>query len=107
MQLAIEQRGRNAIIMVWAARLDRRNAGMFLRQMAPILASCTHVVIDLGKVTAIDSHGLGSLLTCRYRLAKQGGRLTLCRGHDEDDLFPELFRNARIFSDVDALAPAL
>ena len=107
MQLAIEKRGYTAVIMVWTTRLDRKNAGMFLHLMAPILTSCAHVVIDLRKVTAIDSHGLGSLLTCRHRLAKRGGRLTLCHGHEEGDIFPELFRRARIFSDGSALGTAL
>lgn len=102
MKLVIERQGCNAVVMIWTAQLDRNNVRLFLSLMSPILTRCAHVVIDLRRITHIDPHGVGGLLICRKRLRKRGGRLTLCKGHEAGDYFPDLYRRAGIFADADA-----
>ncbi len=103
MQLVIEQTGNSATVKIWAHRLNRGNARMFLRQMSPILAKCTHIMIGINRVIYIDPHGVGSLLTCRHRAEKQGrGEITLRQGYGKGDhLFSELFQRARVFLETD------
>ncbi len=102
MQLVIEQTGNSATVKIWAHCLNRGNARMFLRQMSPILAKCTHNMIGINRVIEIDPHGVGSLLTCRHRAEKQGRELTLRQGYGKGDhLFSELFQRARVFLETD------
>lgn len=101
MQLVIEQKENSATVKVWAYRLNRDNARLFLRQMSPILAEYSHIMVDLSRVIDIDPHGVGCLLTCRHRAEKQDGELTLCQGWDEGDhLFSELFHRAQVFPET-------
>lgn len=102
MQLVIEQTGNSATVKIWAHRLNRGNARMFLRQMSPILSKYTHIMIDINRMIDIDPHGVGSLLTCRHRAEKQGRELTLRQGYGKGDhLFSELFQRAQIFLETD------
>jgi ABC-type transporter Mla MlaB component len=98
MPLVIEQTGNSATVKIWAHRLNRGNARLFLRQMRPILSRYTHVMVDINRVIDIDPYGVGSLLTCRHRAEKQDRELTLRQGYDKGDhLFAELFHRAQVF----------
>ena len=102
MQLVIEQTGNSATVKIWAHRLNRGNARMFLRQMSPTLSKYTHIMIDINRVIDIDPYGVGSLLTCRHRAEKQDRELTLRQGYDKGDhLFAELFQRAQVFLKTD------
>ena len=40
---------------------------------------CRRVVLDLSRVTALDSAGLGELMACRKRRLQEGGQICLLR----------------------------
>lgn len=102
MPLVIEQTGNSATVKIWAHRLNRGNARLFLRQMRPILSRYTHIMVDINRVIDIDPYGVGSLLTCRHRAEKQDRELTLRQGYDKGDhLFAELFHRAQVFLKTD------
>ncbi|MBT5872400.1 MAG: STAS domain-containing protein [Candidatus Latescibacteria bacterium] len=107
MRLVIEQNGNCATVKIWSNRLDQSNSGAFLSQLGPLIRGCARVVIDMQRVLDIDPHGVGSLLTCRHRLKKQGGRLLVQQGSNRANLFPELIRRADIFYDPAVVVPAL
>jgi anti-sigma B factor antagonist len=61
-----------------AAELDADNAAEFNRDIAPVLAASSKVVLDLSDVRFLDSSGLGAFLGCLHRLEASGGALKLC-----------------------------
>lgn len=40
---------------------------------------CRRIVLDLSRVTALDSAGLGEIMACRKRTLEAGGRICLLR----------------------------
>lgn len=74
----VEQVGDVTVVMVHAEQLDAGNAEDFREMMAPVLASCRNLVLDLGKVQFVDSRGCGALLSCLKQVSGNGGDLKLC-----------------------------
>jgi anti-sigma B factor antagonist len=79
MDLNVELAGDVAIVTVFINELDASNTAEFKQQVAPVLASHSKVVLDLGQLRFIDSSGLGAMLSCLRQLTTNGGRLGLCQ----------------------------
>ena len=79
MELTVEQIGDVAVVGVNVEQLDASNADDFRQQMAPVLAGCRKLVLDLGRVQFADSRGCGAILSCLKQVAAAGGDLKLCR----------------------------
>lgn len=79
MQLTVETITNVAIVTPNLREFDASNAEDFKRQIAPILQTNPHLVLDLSKVDFIDSSGCGAILSCLKSLAAVGGDLKLCQ----------------------------
>jgi anti-sigma B factor antagonist len=66
------------VIELTAATLNVNNVKEFKADMEPYLESETHIILDLNKLSFVDSSGLGSFLFCLKRLNQKGGDLKLC-----------------------------
>jgi anti-anti-sigma factor len=78
MHLPIETIGDVTVVTVDVAELDAGNVDELRGALAPVLESCTKLVLDLGRVQFIDSRGCGAIVTCQKRLSPAGGDLKLC-----------------------------
>jgi anti-sigma B factor antagonist len=79
MQPTVEKLGDVTVVTVNAEALDASNAEDFRREMAPVLADCRKLVLNLGRVQFADSRGCGAILSCVRRLSEVGGDLKLCK----------------------------
>jgi anti-sigma B factor antagonist len=79
MQPTVEKLGDVTVVTVNAEALDASNAEEFRQEMAPVLADCRRLVLDLGRVQFMDSRGCGAILSCLKRVAEAGGDLKLCQ----------------------------
>ncbi|MCI0455970.1 MAG: STAS domain-containing protein [Gemmataceae bacterium] len=79
MQPTVEKLGEVTVVTVNAEALDAGNSEEFRQEMAPVLADCRKLVLDLGRVQFMDSRGCGAILSCLRRLSEVGGDLKLCR----------------------------
>ena len=79
MQPEVEQVGDVTVVAVNAEQLDAGSADDFRREMAPVLADCRQLVLDLERVQFVDSRGCGAILSCLKHVSAAGGDLKLCR----------------------------
>jgi anti-sigma B factor antagonist len=79
MQLLVETFGDVAVVGVHTEQLDASNADDFVHEIDPVLKEHTKVVLDLNRVTFVDSRGCGAILSCLRRLSERGGDLRICR----------------------------
>ncbi len=66
------------VIEMTVTTLNVNNVKEFKSDVEPYLESETHIILDLAKLTFVDSSGLGSFLFCLKRLNQKGGELKLC-----------------------------
>lgn len=81
MTLETERLGTNLIVTV-NGELDLETAPIFRDAVEKKLdqyESINHLILDLDKVSFIDSSGLGAILGRYKRLSRQGGRLSAIR----------------------------
>jgi anti-sigma B factor antagonist len=97
MQVAAETVGDVAVASVPVAELDAANAAEFKRDMAPVLAAHTKVVLDLSHVRFVDSSGLGAFISCLRQLHGRGGELKLAGMSRQVRAVFELVRMDRVF----------
>lgn len=97
MEIVTEKIGTVAVTTIPVEELDASNSGEFKRDIAPVLASNTHLVIDLSRVRFMDSSGLGAMLSCLRQLSAKGGDLKLCGMSKQVRATFELVRMNRIF----------
>jgi len=96
MQLSVEKHEGVAVVTVNAEDLDVSNADDFRREMAPVLAESSKVVLDLGRIRFVDSRGCGVILSCLKHVTEAGGDLRLCRVNKAVRTVFELIRLHRI-----------
>lgn len=79
MEAVIEKIGDVAVVALLAEQLDVSNADDFRSEMAPLLAECHKLVLDLGRVQFVDSRGCGAIISCLKHVSAAGGDLKLCQ----------------------------
>jgi anti-sigma B factor antagonist len=117
MQLAVDTIGNVAVATIGVEELDGTNAEEFKRDIAPVLAMHSNLVLDLSRLRFVDSAGLGALISCLRKLnARRGdlklaGMSTAVRGVFElvrmdrvFDILPTSEDAVRAFTDVAAAA---
>ncbi|HXW06396.1 MAG TPA: STAS domain-containing protein [Vicinamibacterales bacterium] len=97
MELASETVGEVTIVVVPGDQLDASNAKDFKRDVAPLLETCRHAVLDLSALRFVDSSGLGAILSCSRLLHAKGGDLKLCAMTRPVRALFELVRMHKIF----------
>jgi anti-sigma B factor antagonist len=100
MQLDIEkiQEGKGAIVIVQSENLDAGNVKAFKDRLLPVLEDHQNVLIDMSKLSFIDSSGLGALLSCLRTMNGKKGQLKLFAMAKPVQALFELVRMHRIFS---------
>jgi anti-sigma B factor antagonist len=78
MDLDVEYIADIAIVTYPRNILDAQNSDEFKKAIRTILEANKKVVLDLGKVTFMDSTGLGAILSCLTKLNRKDGALRLC-----------------------------
>ena len=66
------------VLEVETTTLTAANAKDFKASIEKYLDTETNIVLDLNRITFIDSSGLGVFLFCLKRLNQKGGDLKLC-----------------------------
>jgi anti-sigma B factor antagonist len=107
MEIAAEKIGSVAVAQIPVEELDASNTAEFKRDVAAVLESNTHLVLDLGRLRFIDSSGLGAMLSCLRQLTAKGGELKLCGMSRQVRATFELVRMHRIFDIFDTCEQAV
>ena len=68
-----------AVVTVNVEEFDASNADDFKQEVAPVLQTCSRIVLDLSRVRFVDSSGCGAILSCLKHATSAGGDLKLCR----------------------------
>lgn len=87
-----------AIISFQCESLDAGNIKKFREEITPVLESADHVLIDMSKLSFVDSSGLGALLTCYRSLTTRDSDLRLFGLSKPVLALFELVRMHRLFS---------
>ena len=77
--------------------LDGANAEEFKHDMASVLATHARLVLDLSRLSFVDSAGLGSLISCLRNLKARGADLKLSGMSTAVRAIVELVRMHRVF----------
>jgi anti-sigma B factor antagonist len=97
MDIAVEKFGPVTVATLHGDELDAGNVKDFRRDMAPVLAENSNLVLDLSRLRFIDSSGLGAMLSCLRQLNAAGAELKLCGMSKAVRAVFELVRMHRIF----------
>lgn len=76
--MIISKKDKATIIEVEATTLTAANAKEFKASLEKEIESETNIILDLNRITFIDSSGLGVFLSCLKTLSKKGGDLKIC-----------------------------
>ena len=79
MPLTVDKVDDVAVVTVNVEEFDASNAEDFKQDIAPVLQTCSRVVLDLGRVRFVDSSGCGAILSVLKHATSGGGDLKLCR----------------------------
>lgn len=107
MQMLVEKFDDVAVVAVHEDTLDASNADDFRRDMEPVLRDSHKLVLDLGRVTFVDSRGCGAILSCLKAVTEAGGDLKLCRVTRPARTVFDLIRLHRICEIVDTKETAV
>jgi anti-sigma B factor antagonist len=97
MEIPVDNMGDVNVAAIPVDELDASNAGEFKRDIAPVLQSSTKLVLDLSRLSFVDSSGLGAMLSCLRQLTARSGDLKLCGMSKQVRALFELVRMHRIF----------
>lgn len=102
------QDGTSVIILQPTGRLDITTAWQFRLKLQDCIAKqSTHIVVNLGQVTFIDSSGLTSLVAGMRDADKSRGSFRLCNVHPEAKLVFEVTMMDSVFEIFETEAGAL
>lgn len=107
MDIAVEKFGAVTIATLHGDELDAGNVQDFKRDIAPVLADNSNVILDLSHLRFIDSSGLGAMLSCLRQLNAAGAELKLCGMSKAVRAVFELVRMHRIFDIFDTREQAI
>jgi anti-sigma B factor antagonist len=80
MDVSVEHIGGVDLVVLNDTTLDAVNSVDFREAVAPLVSGGARVVLDISRLTFVDSSGLGAILTCRRLLKASGGDLRLLCG---------------------------
>ena len=63
MPLTVDKVDDVAVVTVNVDEFDASNADDFKQEIAPVLQSCSRIVLDLSRVRFVDSSGCGAILS--------------------------------------------
>ena len=72
MRIDSHSRGGVVVVVVHASRIDSAVTAQFVQSATAAIAGATSVVVDLSRVSMVDSTGLGGLVGLRKALGTQG-----------------------------------
>jgi anti-sigma B factor antagonist len=87
--------------------LDASNAEDFRKELEPVLRDARKLVLDLNKITFVDSRGCGAILSCLKSMTEIGGDLKLCRVTRPARIVFDLIRLQRICEIIDTKEQAV
>jgi anti-sigma B factor antagonist len=76
--MIVKKEAEALVIEVESATLTAANAKEFKAAIEPHLDAEMNIVVDLSRVTFLDSSGLGIFLFCLKKLNQKGGDIKLC-----------------------------
>jgi anti-sigma B factor antagonist len=79
MPLTVDKVDDVAVVTVNVDEFDASNADDFKQEIAPVLQTCSRIVLDLNRVRFVDSSGCGAILSVLKNATSAGGDLKLCR----------------------------
>ena len=79
MPLTVDKVEDVAVVTVNVDEFDASNADDFKQEVAPVLQTCSRIVLDLSRVRFVDSSGCGAILSCLKQATTAGGDLKLCQ----------------------------
>jgi len=83
--------------------LDNTKSGEFREQVKVAITSGAEIIlIDLEKVTFVDSSGLGALVVALKAVRAAGGKMYLCSINDQIRMLFELTSMDRVFQVLDS-----
>ncbi len=97
MEIAVDKMGDVTVAVIPVDELDASNSGEFKRDIAPVLQANTKLVLDLSRLSFVDSSGLGAMLSCLRQMTARAGDLKLCGLSKQVRALFELVRMHRIF----------
>lgn len=97
MEIGVDKVGDVTVAVIPVDELDASNSGEFKRDIAPVLQANTKLVLDLSRLSFVDSSGLGALLSCLRQVSAKAGDLKLCGLSKQVRALFELVRMHRIF----------
>jgi anti-sigma B factor antagonist len=83
--------------------LDAGNVGAFRESIAPAILTSDTLLLDMSKLSFVDSSGLGALLSCLRSMNGKNGKLKLFGITKPVMALFELVRMHRLFSIYDTL----
>jgi anti-sigma B factor antagonist len=95
------------VVALEGEHLDASNTQDFKRDVAALVGPSAKVVLDLGRVTFVDSSGCGAILSVLRQLKSAGGDLKLCAVTKPVRSLFELVRMRRIFDIFDTREEAV
>lgn len=98
MKVLLEKEGSFSIVTLPSGALDAQNAESFKLALEPLLAAGAEILVDLHKVSFMDSSGLGALVVCLRRTLANGGDLEVCSPQTPVRVLFEVVRAHQIFS---------
>lgn len=102
MDPTVEMVGDIAVVRVNMERLDTSNVEEFKRQLSSVAEDKSlKMVLDMSRLTFVDSSGCGAIISCLKRLRENGGDLKLCQVESYVRTVFELIRLHRICDIVD------
>lgn len=72
-----EQVGDITVVVLQVDALDANNVKALKAELRPTLMADSRILMDLGRVSFIDSSGLGCILSCLREVTSGGGDLKL------------------------------
>ena len=78
MEITTEKTNGVIVLKVEIDVLDAGNTNAFKAAISPLLNGNNRVLLDLTKLTFIDSSGCGNLLSCYNQMKNRGGMLKIC-----------------------------
>jgi len=88
-------------------RLDASNASQLKTRFAEHLDETTRFVLNLEKLEAIDSTGLGAIVSCLKNASEAGGDLKITSLQSKPRMVFEITRAYRIFDIYDSVDAAV
>lgn len=101
------QNGDGVIVLIASENMDAGNVKVFKDAMQPVLEANNTVLIDMSRLTFVDSSGLGALLSCLRAMNNKAGRLKLFAMAKPVQALFELMRMHRIFAIYETREQAL